>query len=130
MVSQFQSFVFGEKKLILTNRLSAVASYVRVVNRPTAELVRHINTLMHSYNTDILTNVFDTHQDIIRDIFTLVTNTDDKILLKDNEKLQKLFQFVEDIEPYQEELQMYLGANESKSYLVILQNNSESRPNG
>lgn len=129
-MSQFQSFAFGEKKFILTNRLSAVASYVRVVNRPTAQLVRHINTLMQSYNTDILTNVFDIHADIIRDIFALVTSTDDKILLKDNEKLQKLFQFVEDVEPYQEELQIYLGANESKSYLVILQNNAESRPNG
>ncbi len=122
------SFLFWDKKSLFTTQLSAVASYISIYNRPTAELVQAIDHIVQWYiNKD---NIFDQHADSIEKIWNIITSTDDEILLRNNERLQWVFQFIEDLAPHREELLLYLWKNTPKSYLVLLQNSSEKRPNG
>lgn len=51
-------------------------------------------------------------------------------MLEHNPQYTTLVNFLNDVEPHRDELMLYLGANTPKSYLVILQNSSEKRPNG
>lgn len=125
---QANMFLFGDKKDIINNKLSIVADYISIYNTQTANLVNNLNTIIQSYNRN--ENIFETQKSTIDKLRTQITDQDDKILLKDNIKYKRLFEFIDDISPRKEELLNYLWANVSKSYLIILQNSSEKRPNG
>lgn len=124
---QTNMFLFGDKKDIINNKLSLVADYISIYNTQTAKFVNNLDRLIQSYNNN--ENVFETQKNTIDDLWWQITNQDEKILLKDNIKYKKLFQFIDDLSPYKEELLTYLWSHVSKSYLVILQNSSEKRPN-
>lgn len=125
---QANMFLFGDKKDIINNKLSIVADYINIYNSQTASFVNNLNTLIQAYNKR--ENIFESQKTTIDTLRSQMTNEDEKILLKDNTKYKKLFEFVDDLSPHKEELFSYLGAQVSKSYLIILQNSSEKRPNG
>ena len=122
------SFLFvGDKNDFVQNRLGTVASYLRVYDKDTANAVKDIDTIMKSYNNN--ENIFATQKDAINRVRAqIVTQTE--TLLKNNKQYSRLAYFIEDIYPYKDEIMLYMGENIPKSYLVILQNSSERRPNG
>lgn len=128
LYNTLHSFLFGDKKLLFTTQLSTVANYISIYNKPTAALVQSIDNVVQGYLND--ENVFDTQAQSIDTIWDIVTSTEDEILLRDNQRLQWVFNFIEDLAPYKDELLLYLWKNTAKNYLVLLQNSSEKRPNG
>lgn len=125
---QFTSLLFGNKEDILTKDLGALANYISIYNKETATLVTDINTIIQSYINN--ENIFEQQASTLERIRNTITKQWDKILLKDNQKYKQLSSFLSDIQPYQQEIFTYAWANVSKSYLIILQNSSEKRPNG
>ena len=117
----------GDKQDLIQNQLGTVATYLRVYDKQTSTLVKDIDSIIKSYSND--ENIFVTQKETInRARNQIVSQTE--ALLKNNEQYARLAYFLEDIHPHKDELLMYMGANVPKSYLVILQNSSESRPNG
>ena len=116
----------GDKQDLLTNRLWTVATYLSVYNKQTADVVSDIDSIIQSYLKN--ENIFETQKDTINRVREqIVTQTE--TLLKDNEQYSRLAYFLKDTYRYKDELLLYMGANVPKSYLVILQNSSERRPN-
>ena len=104
-----------------------VATYLSVYNKQTADVVSDIDSIIQSYLKN--ENIFETQKDTINRLREqIVTQTE--TLLKDNEQYSRLSYFLKDTYRYKDELLLYMGANVPKSYLVILQNSSERRPNG
>lgn len=119
--------VVGDKKDLFQNRLWTVANYLRVYDKDTANAVRDIDTIIKAYTNK--ENVFATQKEAINRVRAqIVTQTES--LLRNNEQFSRLAYFIEDTYPYKDELMLYMGENIPKSYLVILQNSSERRPNG
>jgi hypothetical protein len=125
---QISSLLFWNKQDIITKDLWTIANYISIYNKETANFVLDINTLVQSYiNND---NIFEQEKGTLQRVRDTITDKREKLLLQDNKKYRQLFAFLSDINPYKNELFTYMGANVSKSYLVILQNTSERRPNG
>lgn len=119
--------ISGDKQDLLQNRLGTVAAYLRVYDKQTSELVKDIDTIIQSYSNK--ENIFVTQTETINRVRNQIVSQTETIL-KNNEQYSRLAYFLEDIHPHKEEILMYMGANVPKSYLVILQNSSERRPNG
>ncbi len=124
---KFSSLLFGDKEDILTKDLWTLANYISVYNQETAKFVTDINTIIQSYINN--ENIFIQQEKTLERIRDTITSQSEKLLLNDNKKYQQLSSFLSDIKPYQQEIFTYAGANVSKSYLIILQNSSEKRPN-
>lgn len=116
-----------DKKDIIQNDLRTIARYLRIYDRKTANLVRDIDIIIKSYTNG--ENIFSTEKDTINNVWDTITDQTET-LLAHNEQYRRIAEFLRDINPYKDELMLYLGANVPKSYLVILQNSSEKRPNG
>lgn len=125
---QITLLLFGDKKDIITNDLWTLANYISIYNKETSLFVKDINNIIHSYINN--ENIFDEQNKTLQRVRDTLTSQEDKILLQNNKKHQQLFNFLKDLQPHKEEIFNYLGANVPKSYLIILQNSSEKRPNG
>ncbi len=125
---QISILLFGDKKDILTNDLGIIANYIRIYNTETANLVQDIDTVIKSYIND--ENIFEVQKKTIKRIWDSLTTQTEKIAIKDNKKYEKILKFFGELSPYQDELFGYAWSQASQSYLIILQNSSEKRPNG
>lgn len=125
---QLSSLLFGNKTDIITKDLWTLANYISIYNKETSNLVADINIIIQSYLNN--ENIFEQQASTLERVRTTITTQWDKILLKDNKKYKQLSSFLSDIQPYKEEIFTYAWANVPKSYLIILQNTSEKRPNG
>lgn len=125
---QIRNVMFWDKKDLITNDLGTLATYISIYNKETSAFVQDINTIIQAYLNN--ENIFDEQNQTLQRIRDTVTSQEDKILLQNNQKYKKIFNFLTDIKPHKEEIFNYMGANVPKSYLIILQNSSEKRPNG
>ena len=119
--------VAWDKKDLFQNKLWTVATYLRVYDTDTANVVKDIDTITKSYANN--ENVFSTQKEAINRVRSQIVSQTET-LLKNNTQYSRLAYFLEDIYPYKDEIMLYMGENIPKSYLVILQNSSERRPNG
>ncbi len=117
-----------DKKDIITNDLGILSQYVRVVSPASASLLKNLNILIQAYNQPY-TNIFVDQKEIINSIWEQI-HTQTQQLNQDNPQFARLVSFLDAIYPHKDELLIYLGSNVPKSYLVVLQNSSEKRPNG
>lgn len=124
---QITSLLFWNKIDILTKDLWRIADYISIYNKETSDFVATINHIIQWYLNN--ENIFDTQQKKLEQIWESVTTHSERLLLEDNKQYERLFSFIKDLKPYKDELFTYMGANVPKSYLIILQNSSEKRPN-
>lgn len=120
--------LFWDKHTLIQNDLGTIANYVSIYNKETADVVYNLNSIIQSYIKN--ENIFETQSGTLTTLRDDVTTKSNQLLLKDNKKYETLLHFLSDLHPYQWEVFAYLGQNTPKSYLVILQNTSEKRPNG
>lgn len=99
-----------------------------MVSPASASLLKNLNILIQAYNQPY-TNIFVDQKEIINSIWEQI-HTQTQQLNQDNPQFARLVSFLDAIYPHKDELLIYLGSNVPKSYLVVLQNSSEKRPNG
>jgi hypothetical protein len=131
ILSWYQTFIqlfLGDKKEIITNDFWMLANYISIYNKETALLVNDLNTIIQWYINN--QNIFYEQNETLNRIRETIISEWDKLLLEENEKYKQLFLFIKALYPYKDEIFTYMWANVSKSYLIILQNTSEKRPNG
>ena len=121
--------LFAEDKVdILTHELVDIATYISIYDIPTSRTILRLDHLIQRYiaGEDILSSETKSIKEIIHEI----TDKQSYLSVVWFEKYKAFFGFLSSIQPHIDEILLYLGKNEPKNYLVILQNTAESRPNG
>lgn len=93
------------------------------------EFVKELNKFFE-INQKMLQLLLDAKKEVanIDPIFVPAEYKEQVSLLKDG--VEKLFQFAQNIEQNRAEIKTLLGVDKPHSYLILLQNNAESRPTG
>lgn len=120
--------IFAEDKVdILTNDLVDIATYMSLYDVPTSRTILLIDHLIQRYmaGENVLADTA-----AIREIIHEITDKQSYLSLVWFERYKAFFWFLASVQPHLDEVLLYLGKNEPKHYLVILQNTAESRPNG
>ena len=124
---QLTWLIFWDKIEIITNELGVIADYIWIYNKETALLVKNMDDIIQWYIKN--ENIFDTKQENLEFVWETITNKPEKLLLKDNKKYNKILLFIKDLKSHKKELFSYMWSDSPKSYLILLQNSSEKRPN-
>ncbi len=120
--------IFADDKVdILKHNLVDIATYMSLYDVPTSRTILRLDHLLQRYiaGEDVLAE-----PEAIREIIQEITDKQSYLSLVWFEKYKAFFSFLTSAQAHLDEILLYLGKNETKNYLVILQNTAESRPNG
>lgn len=121
--------VFSKQKHdIFAKNLQEIALYSSIIDRDLAKFVLTLDVVSQSYLS--WENVFRTHAWEIEYILAYILKNKHRLSEYGFEKYNSLIDFISSFYPYRKEIYNLFWSQKKVNYLVILQNDSERRPNG
>jgi dsDNA-binding SOS-regulon protein len=129
LYSGLTNLLFSPNKIdIFKKDLTQISAYFLLVDREVSKKLLTLNDLLQSYLQG--DNILQTKTEKIEELRRYITENRDYLSQLGFQNYDGLMDFLAQAYTHREEIYMLLGKNQPFTYLVILQNGNEKRPNG
>jgi len=125
------SLVFADNKTdLIENDLPTIASYFMGWDQQTADVILAIDTLRKHYTDPDTTHFLRDNKGDLSYVLEYLSNNPGQLKQLGLHQYSGMIDLVSDLSKYKDDIFSLLGEEGPQTYLVVLQNSAEKRPNG